>query len=111
MSGNYPAGVTDNHPEFDMPNAAEPNRDDAIDALQQAGMEPMDTAPRDREITIVLEETLKKQRAFWQDGIFGGGSWMDADGDGAPDSAPWLSWYPEEVIGWLPINEIAGGER
>jgi hypothetical protein len=28
MSGNYPAGVTDNDPYFDMPNAHEDDEDD-----------------------------------------------------------------------------------
>ena len=105
MSGNLPPGVTDRmideaYQGTEPPKPAD-DRDDAIDALQQAGMEPVDTAPHDREITIVTEANLLKYRAFWQDGIFGSGSWMDANGDGATDSV-WRRWDDEDLIGWLP---------
>lgn len=75
--------------------------DDAVERLQQAGMEPMDTAPHDREITVVVEANLVKVRAFWGDSVFLGGRWWDANGDGATDST-WRHWYPEELTGWLP---------
>lgn len=78
--------------------------DDAVERLQNAGMEPISDAPRDREITVVLDETLKRQRVFWQDDIFGEGCWMDAYGDGATDSI-WHNWRTEELIGWLPNEE------
>lgn len=119
MSGNYPAGVTDNQPEFDRPDdpfweaaANKESRDDAIERLQQAGMEPMSTAPLDREIIIVLEANLVKVKAFWQDDIFSGGCWMDANGDGATDGV-WRHWDNDELIGWLPVptalNPLIGG--
>jgi hypothetical protein len=108
MSGNYPAGVTDNHPYFDQPNAPEPNRDDAIDALQQAGMEPMDTAPKDREIVVILDDAkLTRERAYWQDNLWPvdgqTGAWWAANGDGAPDSPPWPHWQDDELLGWLEV--------
>lgn len=106
MSGNLPPGVTDRMIDEACQGTEPPmpanDRDDAIDALQQAGMEPMDTAPRDREITVVIEDGLRKQRVFWQAGLFSKGCWMDADADGAPDSAPWPRWYTDDLIGWLP---------
>lgn len=79
--------------------------DDAVERLQNAGMEPMTTAPLDQEIILVLETNLVKVRAFWQDDIFSGGCWMDANGDGATDGV-WRHWDNDELIGWLPVGEV-----
>lgn len=105
MSGWLPPGVTDadidRAMQGDVPPEHIDERAEAEEALWRSGMEPMDVAPRNREITAVLADTLKRQRVFWHDDVFGDGCWMDADGDGAIDSI-WRSWTSDELLGWLP---------
>lgn len=66
----------------------------------------MSTAPDDREIDVILGldclsgKPGEQVRVFRYDTPFET-VWMDANGDGAPDSPPWRHWTADELDGWL----------
>lgn len=66
----------------------------------------MTRAPDDREFDVILGadclcgEPGQQVRVFRYDTPFGT-VWMDANGDGAPDSPPWRYWAADELQGWL----------
>ena len=77
------------------------------------GLRPMSEAPRDdytKTIIVILADTDEnedpRREVFWDAGdwMVGEGRWMDANGDGAPDSS-WDWWTDDELDGWLPVPE------